>query len=102
MFNTYKIKIESNQAIADEGATGHFILPGSPLQNIKPATQPLVIHLPDGKTLQYTHTGNLDLPCPPKAAMQAHIVPGPAHTYLVSSRCYLTPDAKYHTIKKKY
>ena len=83
MFNKSNINIEANQAIADSGATGNFILPGSPLKNIQPATRPLVIHLPDGKTLQSTHTGKLDIPWLSKAATQAHVVPGLSHTSLV-------------------
>ena len=84
LFNTSKMNIAVNQAIIDSGATGHFILPGSPIKNINPETRPLVIHLPDGMTLQYTHTGNLYTPWIPKAATQEHVVPGLSHTSLVS------------------
>ena len=65
LFNTSKIKIETNQSIADAGEKGHFIIPGYPLKNINPSIRPLVMHLPHGKALQYIHTGNLDLPWPP-------------------------------------
>ena len=77
------MKVESNQAIAYAGATGHFILLRIPLKNIKPATRILVIHLPYGNTLQYKNTGNLYLPWITKAATQANVAPGPAHTSLV-------------------
>ena len=71
-------------AIADAGATGHFLLPGAPVTDIKAATAPLIITLPDGKEIKSTHTCLLDTPTFPKAARQAHIVPGLAHTSLIS------------------
>ena len=84
LFNTSKIIFEDKQAIADAGATRNFILPGSLLNNIQRATRPLVISLPDGKTLKYTYTGNLDLPWPPKASTRAHVVTGLSQTSSVS------------------
>ena len=51
-----------NQAILDAGATCNFILSGAPPKNIQLATNPPVIHLPDGETLDSTHTSNLYLP----------------------------------------
>ena len=30
-----------NEAIADIGTTGHFIFPGAPMNNVRPATQPI-------------------------------------------------------------
>ena len=62
MFNISKIEITAHQAITDAGKTGHFIHPGSPPNNIQPETRPLVIHLPDGETLESSRTGNLDIP----------------------------------------
>ena len=46
--STLKIKIAVDQAIADAGTTGHFVLPGTPVENVQPATNPLTINLPDG------------------------------------------------------
>ena len=76
MFNTGKIKIAVDMAIADAGATSHFIVAGAPLLNKQPAKNPLHIHLPDGDTLKSLHTCDLDVPALPKAARAAHIVPG--------------------------
>ena len=84
MFNTSKIKIAIDSAIADAGATGHFVLPGAPVIDIKPAAVPLIINLPDGEVIKSTHTCKLNLPFLPEAATRAHIVPGLAHTSLVS------------------
>ena len=84
MFNTSSIKIAVDQAIADAGATGHFMIPGAPVIDVRPATKPLIINLPDGETIQSTHTCKLNIPWLPEEATRAHIVPGLAHTSLVS------------------
>ena len=78
------IKIVIDMAVADAGATSHFVLPGAPVTNIPPTHNPLVITLPDGQTLQSTRTCELDAPWLPLRAHKAHIVPGLAHTSLVS------------------
>ena len=78
------IKIAIDMAVADAGATSHFVLPGAPVTNITPTDSPLVITLPDGQTLQSTHTCELSAPWLPVRARKAHIVPGLAHTSLVS------------------
>ena len=84
MFNTSHIKIAIYQAIADARETGKFFLPGTPVKNIKPATNPLTTNLPDGDHIKYTHKRQLDISCTPEEAKEAHIVPGLAHTSLVS------------------
>ena len=71
-------------AVADAGATVHFVLPGTPVTNIKIARHPLKINLPDGDCLTYTHTCTLDIPCLLREAKEAHIVPGLAHASLIS------------------
>ena len=62
MFNTLDIKISFDMEISDAGATGHFVIPSTPLTKISPATIPLVINLPDGKTNKSTHTCKLAIP----------------------------------------
>ena len=95
---TKKIQIGKDLAIADAGATSHFVLPGAPVENIQVATNPLEILLPDGDTIKSTHTCTLNIPWLPVAARQAHVVPGLAHTSLVSIKmlcdagCLVTYD----------
>ena len=60
------------------------MIPGAPVIDVKPATKPSIINLPDGETIQSTHTCKLDIPSLPAEATRAHIVPGLAHTSLVS------------------
>ena len=71
-------------AVADAGATGHFVLPGTPVTNIKIARHPLKINLPDGDCLTLSHTCTLDIPWLPREAKEENIVPGLAHALLIS------------------
>ena len=34
-------KIKNKEAIAYEGSTGHLVLPGTPVDNLKPAIKPI-------------------------------------------------------------
>ena len=78
------MNIAKNMAVADAGATGHFVLPGTPVKNVKVARHPLKINLPDGDCLTSTHTCTLDILWLPNDAKEAHIVPGLAHASLMS------------------
>ena len=40
ILNTGTIKIAVDAAIADAGATGHFMVPGAPVLDVRPATKP--------------------------------------------------------------
>ena len=80
-------------AISDTGATSHFMVQGAPVINIQVDTSPITITLPDGATLQSTHTCNLDIPWLPATVTAAHIVPGLAHSSLISTRRFC--DAGY-------
>ena len=83
-YTTAKLKITKNMVVADAGATGHFVLPDTPVTNIKIARHPLKINLPDGDCLTSTHTCTLDIPWLTNEAKEAHTVPGLAHTPLIS------------------
>ena len=71
-------------AVSDAGATGHFVLPGTPVTNVNISRHPLKINLPDGDCLTSTHTCTLDIPWLPNEANEAHTVPGLAHASLIS------------------
>jgi hypothetical protein len=80
-------------AISDTGATSHFMVQGAPVINIAVDLDPITIMLPDGATLQSTHTCNLDIPWLPTTVTAAHIVPGLSHSLLISTRRFC--DAGY-------
>ena len=94
--STSPIQICKDMGIADAGATGHFLHPGAPAINIKRAKNPISISQPDGRKLVSTHECEIDNPNLPKAARKAHIIPGLAHTSLVSVKmlidagCFVT------------
>ena len=71
-------------AILDSGASSHFLLSSAPVTDKKIATDPLRIKLPNGSTIQSSHTANIALPMLPPKAREAHIVPGLASHSLVS------------------
>ena len=80
------------------------MIPGAPVKNVKPTQSPIVINLPDGSQIRSTHTCELDNPALPAAARQAHIVPGLAHTSLISIKmlcdagCIVKYDAQACTV----
>ena len=66
--------------ISDAGATGHFLLPGTPVTDISPATKCLVINLTNGETIQSTHTLKLAIPWIPNESKISHKVLGLSHS----------------------
>ena len=98
---TNQIQISKELGIADAGATVHFLQPGKPAKNIRPTNDPISISQPDGGKLESTHKCDIDNQKLPQAARAAHIVPGLAHTSLVSIRilidtgCKVTYDTKH-------
>ena len=72
-----------NEAIADTGTTGHFMLPGAPMDDVQPAKHPIEIEMPNGTTERSTHTCQLQIPSVPKEVKEAHVVPGLSHSSLV-------------------
>ena len=82
-------------AVADAGTTVHFVLPGTPITNIRIARHPLKINLPDGDCLTSTHTCTLDIPWLPNESKEAHIVPGLAHASLISIKILCDSGCKF-------
>jgi hypothetical protein len=73
----------TSTAIADSGCTGHFLQVDSPCLNKTPTSNGLRVLLPDGSTIQATHTALPDIPNLPIAARQAHIFPQLEHNALI-------------------
>jgi hypothetical protein len=72
-------------AIADTGASGHYIRPQDPHQSNGTKQDSITVGLPNGATLQSsTNNCTLDIPQLPDAARQAHLIPGLTHSSLVS------------------
>jgi hypothetical protein len=86
----------TDSALSDSGATSHFLVDGAHAININLDPDPIMVQLPDGRTIQSTHTCNLDIPWLRRTATQAHIVPGLTHASLVSTAKFC--DAGYTVI----
>jgi hypothetical protein len=81
-------------AIVDSGFTGHFILVTAPYLNKVASRNPLTVRLPNGATMESSHTADLDIPGLNAAASKAHVFPGMAHHSLLSvgqlcDECYI-------------
>jgi hypothetical protein len=68
----------------DYGCTGHFLLVNAPCLNKVKSRTPLTVRLPNGATMESSHTAELDIPELNAAASKAHIFPGMANHSLLS------------------
>jgi hypothetical protein len=68
----------------DSGCTGHFLLVNAPCLNKVKCRTPLTVRLPNGATMESSHTAELDIPKLNAAASTAHVLPGMANHYLLS------------------
>jgi hypothetical protein len=71
-------------AIVDSGCTGHFLLVNAPCLNNVESRTPLTVRIPNGTTIESSHTADLDIPKLNAAASKAHFLPGMAHHSLLS------------------
>jgi hypothetical protein len=71
-------------AIVDSGCTGHFLLVTAPCLKKVISRNPLTVRLPNGATMESSHTADLDIPELKAAASKAHVFPRMAHHYLLS------------------
>ena len=98
----------TNTAIADTGASGHYIRSNDPHIKTNGTKIPILVGLPNGAVLQSTNTTcQLALPQLPTTAREAHIIPGLTHSSLVSigqlcdAGCQATFDKHKVTITKE-
>jgi hypothetical protein len=68
----------------DSGCTGHFLLVNAPCLNKVESRTPLTVRLPNGATMESSHTAVLDIPELNAAASKAHVFLGMAHHSLLS------------------
>jgi hypothetical protein len=63
---------------------GNFLLINSPCQNKVESQNHLRVSLPNGDTMDSTHTASLDMPELSQAASIPHVFPGMTHHSLIS------------------
>jgi hypothetical protein len=68
----------------DSGCTGHFLLVTAPCLKRVKSWNPLTVRLPNGATMESSHTSDLDIPKLNAAASKAHVFPVMAHHSLLS------------------
>jgi hypothetical protein len=71
-------------SIVDSGCTGHFLLVNAPCLNKVKSQTPLTVCLPNGATMESSHTAELNIPELNAAASIAHVFPGMANHSLLS------------------
>jgi hypothetical protein len=71
-------------AIVDSGCTVHFLLVNAQCLNKVKSQNLLTVRLPNGATMESSHTAELDIPELNKAASIAHVLPGMANHSLLS------------------
>jgi hypothetical protein len=71
-------------AIVDSVCTGHFLLVNAPCLSKVKYQNPLTVFLPNGATMESTHTAALDISELNKAASIAHFYPGMENHSLLS------------------
>jgi hypothetical protein len=71
-------------AILDSGCTSNFLSADAPCSDKQAAHITLNVNMPNGTTIQSSHTCNLLLTDLPHQARQAHILPGLVHNSLIS------------------
>jgi hypothetical protein len=71
-------------AIVDYGCTCHFLLVNAPYLNKVKSQNPLTVRLPNGATMESSHTAALDIPELNKATSIAHVSPAMANHSLLS------------------
>jgi hypothetical protein len=59
----------------DSGCTGHFLLVNAPCLNQVKSRTPLTVRLPNGATMESSHTADLDIPEFNAAASKTHEFP---------------------------
>jgi hypothetical protein len=74
----------------DSGCTGHFLLVNALCLNKVISRTPLTVRLPNGATMESSHTAELDIPELNAAASKSHVFPGIDNHSLISvgQLCY--------------
>jgi hypothetical protein len=84
VFRTPPLLAQHETAIVDSGCTSHFILVNTPGLNKVKSWNPLTVRLPNGATMESSHTADLGIPILNAASSKAHVSPGMAHHSLLS------------------
>jgi hypothetical protein len=78
----------------ESGCTGHFLLVTATCLNKVVSRNPFMVRLPNGATMESSHTADLDIPELNADVSKAHVFPGMANHSLLSvgqfcDKCYI-------------
>jgi hypothetical protein len=96
----------NDTAILDVGCTSNFLSATAPCSNKQAAHIPLNVNMPNGTTIQSSHTCDLLLTALTPQARKAHILPGIVHNSLISvgqlcdNRCSVIFTQEQVTVSK--
>jgi hypothetical protein len=76
VFRTPPLLKTHETEILDSGCTGHFLLVNAPCLNKVKSQTPLTVRLPNGDTMESSHTAELNIPELNDDASKAHVLPG--------------------------
>ena len=79
------LRLDTNDAIADSGATQIFVMDGTPVINKRPTTHPLKVALADGRIVFSTHMCDIKIDGLP-TVLTGHIMPDLSIASLVGIR----------------
>jgi hypothetical protein len=75
---------KNDTASLNSGCTSNFLSATAPCNNKQEVHVPLSFNMPNGTTIQLSHTCDLLLAVLPPQARKVHIIPGPLHNLLIS------------------
>ena len=85
VFATFSLYlVPSTLAIVDSGCTSHFLGPSTPCTNKSSASNGILVGLPNGSSIQASHTDLLPFPQPPIGARQSNVLPALGKRNLIS------------------
>jgi hypothetical protein len=84
VYRTPPLLEQHKTAIVDSGCTGRFLLVHAPCLNKMKSGTPLSVSLPNGATMESSHTAELDIPELNAVASKTHVFPGIVNYSLLS------------------
>ncbi len=80
------LNIPSRHAIIDTGATGNCLMKNAPCIKKDKDHTPVTVNMPEGATVQSSHSCELDIPGLPLQARKGYIIPALVHASLIGIR----------------
>ena len=93
---------KKKEGILDSGCSHHYLLLAAPCRNRRETRNPVRVTIPNRKTIESTHEGELRIEALPEAARHVHIFLAWLTTLLCLSGNFAIQDAKSCSESTKY